>query len=110
MASLSYLQLAGAVFFNAASYTIYKAIVGAAPQIWWPLFALGLLLGAINTYLFAQAIRTFPLSIAFPVFSGASFVSIAMVSTLVFHEAFQVTTFLGMSLVLAGCALVLYGR
>lgn len=110
MVSQAYLQLAGAIALNAASYTIYKAIVGASPGVWWPLFALGLGLGALNTYLFTHAIRDIPLSIAFPAFSGASFATIAIVSVAVFGEPFRVLTLAGMALVILGCAVVLYSQ
>lgn len=110
MVSQAYLQLVGAVAFNAASYTIYKAIVGAAPGVWWPLFVLGLGLGALNTYLFTHAIRDIPLSIAFPAFSGASFATIALVSIVVFGEPFRGLTVAGMALVILGCAVVLYSQ
>jgi len=42
----AYLQLACAVFFNVASYLVYKSIADAVPTIWWPTFAVGLMLGA----------------------------------------------------------------
>jgi len=108
--SLAWLQLAGAVVFNVGSYVIYKAIVDAAPRVWWPMFALGLALGAANTWLFAHSLRGIPLSIAFPVFSGASFVTITVASTLAFGEPLRGLTLLGLALVLAGSALVLYSK
>lgn len=107
---LAYSQLAGATLLNASSYTIYKAIVGTTPRVWWPLFVVGLLLGAANTYLFAQAIRQIPLSMAFPFFSGTSFVTITLISILVFRETLYLSTVAGLVLVLAGSVIVLQGR
>jgi hypothetical protein len=45
---VAYIQLAGSVLFNVASYVVYKAIGGLPPRVWWPLFFVGLILGAIN--------------------------------------------------------------
>jgi hypothetical protein len=46
--SMAYIELAGSVLFNVASYVIYKSIDDMAPRIWWPLFVFGLVLGAAN--------------------------------------------------------------
>ena len=35
----AYLQLGSAVFFNVASYLVYRSIANAVPRIWWPIFA-----------------------------------------------------------------------
>ncbi len=107
---LAYAQLAGATLLNASSYTVYKAITGMAPRVWWPLFVIGLLLGAANTYLFAQAIRQIPLSMAFPFFSGTSFVAVTLISILVFRETMYWSTVAGLALVLIGSVVVLQGR
>ena len=50
----AYLQLGCAVFFNIASYLVYRSIADAIPRIWWPIFAVGLMFGAANTFLFAR--------------------------------------------------------
>lgn len=63
--SRAYLQLAAAVLLNVASYLIYRSITGLAPRLWWPLFLVGLLLGAANTLLCARALHLITLSIAF---------------------------------------------
>ena len=105
--SVAHFELAGAVLLNASSYTIYKAIVGAEPRIWWPLFLAGLLLGAANAYLFTQSLRAIPLSIAFPVFSGVSFLAITLISALFFGEPVRIATLLGMALVLGGSFLII---
>lgn len=107
---LAYAQLAGATLLNASSYTVYKAITGMAPRVWWPLFVIGLLLGAANTYLFAQAIRQIPLSMAFPFFSGTSFVAVTLISIVVFRETLYWSTAAGLALVLIGSIVVLQGK
>ena len=101
----AYLQLGGAVFFNIASYLIYKSIADAAPGIWWPKFALGLTCGAVNTFLFARSIKAIPLSVAYPVFTGASFAFITLAAAVAFHERLVPTHLLGIGLVMTGIVL-----
>ena len=102
----AYLQLACAVFFNVASYLVYRSIADAIPRIWWPVFAIGLMFGAANTFLFARAIKTVPLSVAYPVFTGASFAVITVAAAFVFHERLPPIHLLGIGLVMTGIILV----
>jgi multidrug transporter EmrE-like cation transporter len=101
----AYLQLAGAVVFNVASYLVYKSIADAAPLVWWPKFAVGLMFGAANTFLFAHSIKAVPLSVAYPVFTGASFAIITLAAALAFHERILPIHLLGIGLVLTGIIL-----
>ena len=102
----AYLQLGSAVLFNVASYLVYRSIADAVPRIWWPIFAVGLMLGAANTFLFARSIKAIPLSIAYPVFTGASFAFIALAAALAFHERLSPIHLLGIGLVITGIFLV----
>jgi multidrug transporter EmrE-like cation transporter len=103
--ALAYFELLGAVLLNVASYAVYKAIAGMAPQLWWPLFLAGLALGGANTFLFAQAIKDIRLSIAYPVFSGACFALIAVVAVVGFDERMLPVNILGLVLVVLGIIL-----
>jgi len=102
----AYLQLGGAVVFNVAAYVVYKSIADAVPRIWWPVFAVGLLLGAANTFLFARSIKAIPLSVAYPVFTGISFALITLAAALAFHERLSPLHLLGIGLVMIGIVLV----
>ena len=102
----AYLQLGGAVFFNVAAYLVYKSIADTVPRIWWPMFAVGLMFGAANTFLFARSIKAIPLSIAYPVFTGASFAIITLAAALAFHERLLPIHLLGIGLVMTGIVLV----
>ena len=102
----AYLQLGGAVFFNVAAYLVYKSIADAVPRIWWPIFAIGLLLGGANTFLFARSIKAIPLSVAYPVFTGASFAAITVAAAFAFHERLPPVHLLGIGLVMLGIVLV----
>ena len=107
---VAYIQLAGSVLFNVASYVIYKSIVGLPPHAWWPLFFVGLILGAINTFLFTRSIKLIELSVAYPVFSGACFALISLVSIVAFGEPFRRVNILGLFLVLIGIVLITQGE
>jgi multidrug transporter EmrE-like cation transporter len=102
----AYLQLGSAVLFNVASYLVYKSIADAVPRIWWPIFAIGMMFGAANTFLFARSIKAIPLSVAYPVFTGASFVFITLAAALAFHERLLPVHLLGVGLVMLGIVLV----
>ena len=102
----AYLQLGCAVFFNVASYLVYRSIADAIPRIWWPIFAVGLILGGANTFLFARSIRAIPLSVAYPVFTGASFAVITLAAAFVFQERLPPIHLLGIGLVITGIVLV----
>ena len=102
----AYLQLGCAVFFNVASYLVYRSIADAIPRIWWPIFSVGLILGGANTFLFARSIKAIPLSVAYPVFTGASFAVITLAAAFVFHERLPPIHLLGIGLVIMGIVLV----
>jgi multidrug transporter EmrE-like cation transporter len=104
--SRAYLGLACAVFFNVASYLVYRSVADAGPRTWWPMFAVGLMLGAANTFLFARSIKAIPLSVAYPVFTGTSFAFITVAAALAFHERLSPIHLLGIGLVVAGIVLV----
>jgi multidrug transporter EmrE-like cation transporter len=101
-----YLQLGGAVLFNVAAYLVYRSVADAVPRIWWPMFAVGLMLGAANTFLFARSIKAIPLSVAYPVFTGTSFAFITLAAALAFHERLLPVHLLGIGLVVTGIILV----
>jgi len=102
----AYLGLAGAVAFNIASYLVYKSIADAAPHVWWPKFTVGLMLGGTNAFLFARSIKAIPLSVAYPVFTGASFAFITLAAAVAFHERLLPIHLLGIGLVMTGIVLV----
>src|SRR5262245_27600599 len=101
----AHLELAAAVLFNVASYLVYRSIADLPPRVWWPKFMVGLMFGAFNTFLFARAIKTIPLSVAYPVFTGASFEFITLAAALAFHERLPPVHLLGISFVVAGIVL-----
>ena len=102
----AWLQLGSAVVFNVASYLVYRSVADAVPRLWWPVFAIGLMLGAANTFLFARSIKAIPLSVAYPVFTGASFAVITLAAAFAFGERLSPLHLVGIGLVMAGIVLV----
>ena len=95
--------LALAVAFNVAAYVVFKTISHRThDSIWFLLFAVGLILGAINVALFAATLKKVNLNIAYPVFAGASITCMVFVSALVFGESMKSVNLLGTALVIAG--------
>jgi small multidrug resistance pump len=66
----------------------------------------GLILGVINTFLFTRTIKLIELSVAYPVFSGACFALISLVSMMAFGEPLRRMNILGLLLVVVGIVLV----
>jgi multidrug transporter EmrE-like cation transporter len=104
----AYLLLCGAVLFNVSSYVIYRSIAVLTARYWWPFFGAGLALGAVNALLFVRAINVVPLSIAYPVFSAASFALIAAIAAAAFGEKLLPMNIAGLVVVMVGIALVAY--
>jgi multidrug transporter EmrE-like cation transporter len=104
----AYLLLLGAVLFNVGSYVVYRSIDGLAARYWWPLFGAGLALGAVNAMLFVRALVAIPLSVAYPAFSAASFVFIAVIAAAMFGEKLQTINIVGLGVVIVGIALTAY--
>lgn len=70
------------------------------------MFAVGLMLGGANTFLFARSIKAIPLSVAYPVFTGVSFAVITLAAAFAFHERVLPAHLLGVGLVVTGIVLV----
>lgn len=99
----AYLTLA--VVFNVAAYVVFKLISPRShDSVWLGLFGFGLLLGAINVGFFTAALKKLNLSVAYPVFSGASIAAIVLVSAAAFSEEFKLLNAVGALLVVAGIA------
>lgn len=70
---------------------------------WW-LLASGLLFGG-GSLLWMYILRHYPLSIAYPL-SSLSFVIATVLAVVVFQEAIPFTRWIGVFMIMAGCALV----
>ncbi|TAL33648.1 MAG: hypothetical protein EPN93_13600 [Spirochaetes bacterium] len=104
---MSYLLLSLSVLFNVASYFIYKSIANRQNDLLWiALFALGMILGGVNIFLFTKALKNIRLSFAYPVFSGACIALIMVFSYFVFHERINIYNLLGSVAVIIGIILL----
>jgi small multidrug resistance pump len=71
----------------------------------WPLW-LGLALYATGFFLYAAALVSLRLNVAYPVLVSGSVVAVALLALLVFREPFYWTTAAGIALVMAGVVLI----
>jgi multidrug transporter EmrE-like cation transporter len=71
-------------------------------------FILGCFLFAANAIFFVLALRTLPLSIANPVMLITSFIIVAIVSILLFHERLDALQLVGYALLILGVIIIFY--
>lgn len=71
----------------------------------WP-FWLGLILYGAAFLLYAAALERLPLNVAHPVLTSGAVAAVALCSILIFRESFHWTTGAGVTLVIAGVALI----
>jgi small multidrug resistance pump len=104
---MKYLLLIFAVLFNVSAYIIFKTISGKPNNFqWFLIFSVGLLLGAINTFLFTKSLKEINLGLAYPIFSAASITLIIGVSIFIFNEKFNLINFFGALLIILGIILL----
>ncbi|HUP07140.1 MAG TPA: SMR family transporter [Caldimonas sp.] len=102
-----YLQLGLAVAFNVGAYAVFKSIAARQHDaLWFSLFAAGLALGAVNTFFFTDAMKEIPLSVAYPLFSGASVALVVLLSAVAFAEKVTAANLAGSAAVVLGIVLL----
>ncbi|WP_431213370.1 SMR family transporter [Puia sp. P3] len=70
---MKYIDLPFAIIFNVAGYLVFKQISGVPKDVRWILlFLFGLGLGAVSTYCFTQALRSWNLSTAYPILAAGT--------------------------------------
>lgn len=104
---MNYLYLFLSVAFNVASYLVYKSIAHKQHDFSWQVFfILGLILGAINVYLFIKALQSINLSIAYPIFSGACLALMLILSHFIFGEKISGLNIIGTVVIFVGIVLL----
>ena len=104
---MKYFYLLLSIAFNVVSYLLYKSISNKPRgMLWIVVFGSGLALGAINVYFFTKALKNIPLSIAYPVFSGACIFLMAVSSHALFGERVSAMHIVGAAVIVAGIALM----
>lgn len=104
---MKYIFLFFSIVCNIVAYVLFKTISGRHYDIVWvSLFSTGLILGAVNTFLFTKALKNINLGIAYPIFSAGSIVVIVLVSAQLFNEKIKVVNIVGAAMALFGIILL----
>ena len=99
------LYLALSITFNVLSYILYKWIAQKPHSgFWYLVFSVGLIFGAVNVLFFTKSLKSLPLNVAYPIFSGACIFAIALISHVAFGERLSLNNWVGAVLVIAGIA------
>lgn len=73
----------------------------------WP-FWLGLVLYGVAFLLYAAALTRLPLNVAHPILTSGAIATVAVMSHLLFREAFPTTTLIGIILVIVGVIFITF--
>ena len=113
---MKWLILAVGIFSNASASVLVKMAMlppRAFPSLKDPLgalsnwpFWLGLALYGAAFLLYAAALARLPLNVAHPVLTAGAIATVALSSVVIFREPFYWTTFVGITLIILGVALV----
>ena len=97
-----------AIVFNAVANSFFKAAAGLQDltREKFVLIGLGLLIGLANTLCFVKALEEIDLGVAFPVFSAASIILIAIISLLFFKEGLSLQKAAGLTTICIGLLLI----
>jgi len=103
-----FLYLILAIIANAAANVLFK--LGSAIDSFTlrkgALLGLGLAIGLVNTVSFIKSLETLELGVAFPVFSAASIVIIAVSSFLLLQEPISTQKAIGLAILCVGLAVL----
>lgn len=106
MSGFTYLVLA--IVANSVANVLFK--VGSGIEGFTmrkgALLGLGLAVGLVNTVSFIKSLETLDLGVAFPVFSAASIVIIAVASYVVLQEPISIQKAMGLGLLCVGLAVL----
>lgn len=99
--------LALAVVFNVCANSLFK-LAGGIPDLTLRkggILGLGLLVGLANTLCFIKALEKIDLGVAYPVFSAASIILIALVAPFLFSESMSLQRAAGLAVICLGLLL-----
>ncbi len=105
------LLLAFGVVLNAVSNVLFKTGTGIEQLTLRKglLIGGGLFVGLLGTLGYIKSLEKIDLSTAFPIFSAATIVLVALVSFLLFHESISLQKWAGLVALCAGLALIWKG-
>ena len=107
---MQYLILIAAVIFNVLTNVGFKfsADNEKVPAKFWGYFAVGLVFGLINSYLFTESLKSIPLGIVSAVFFSLTIIGLTLTGHFAFGEKFTSTTFIGGSFILVGVVIIFW--
>jgi multidrug transporter EmrE-like cation transporter len=107
---MQYIILFAAVVFNVLTNVGFKfsAMNEKWPVKFWSYFAIGLVFGLINSYLFTESLKSIPLGIVSAVFFSLTIIGLTLAGHFMFGEKFSATTFIGGAFILVGVVIIFW--
>ena len=107
---MQYIILFAAVAFNVLTNIGFKfsALNEKTPVKFWTYFAIGLVFGLINSYLFTESLKSIPLGIVSAIFLSITVIGLTLAGHFMFGEEFTTTTFIGGSFILLGVVIIFW--
>jgi multidrug transporter EmrE-like cation transporter len=107
---MQYIILFAAVAFNVLTNIGFKfsALNEKTPVKFWTYFAIGLVFGLINSYLFTESLKSIPLGIVSAIFFSLTVIGLTLAGHFMFGEEFTTTTFIGGSFILLGVVIIFW--
>jgi multidrug transporter EmrE-like cation transporter len=107
---MQYFILISAVVFNVLTNVGFKysALHEKEPFKFWLYFAIALIFGLINSYLFTESLKSIPLGIVSAVFFALTIIGLTAVGHYMFNEEFTTTTFIGGAFILVGVVIIFW--
>lgn len=105
------LLLAAGVVLNTVSNILFKAGAGIGDLAFrkWLLIGSGFFVGFVGTLGYVKSLEKIDLATAFPVFSAATIVLVAIASVFLFHESLSMQKGIGVVVLCAGLLLIWRG-
>jgi len=103
-----YLFLIIALLLNTGSYIFYKysSLSSERKTLSFFLLTIGLLIGALNAYLYTKSLKGINLNTAYPIFSAGSLICVTLISILIFRESISIYKIMGVFILIIGVIIV----
>lgn len=107
---MQYIILISAVVFNVLTNIGFKyaALNEKTPLKFWIYFAISLVFGLVNSYLFTESLKSIPLGIVSAVFFALTIIGLTACGHYMFKEEFSTTTFIGGGFILVGVVIIFW--
>ena len=107
---MQYFILISAVVFNVLTNIGFKyaALNEKTPVKFWIYFAISLIFGLVNSYLFTESLKSIPLGIVSAVFFSLTIIGLTLCGHFMFNEEFSSTTFIGGAFIIIGVVIIFW--